>query len=46
MDLTDFDSNYLNNCQRISLKNNWRFLIEGLNSDLLNYNEHHQTYES
>ena len=46
MDLTDFNCKYLNELlENISKVEKSIFLIEDLNVNLLNYNEHNQTNE-
>ena len=46
MDLTDFNCNYLNKLlENISREEKSIFLLGGFNVNLLNYNEHNQTYK-
>ena len=46
MDLTDFNSNYLNKLlENISKEQKYVFLLGDFNVNLLNYNEHNQTNE-
>ena len=46
MDVTDFNSNYLNKLlEKISKEQKSVFLLGDFNVNLLNYNEHNQTNE-
>ena len=47
MDLTDFNSNYLNNLpQKVSKQRISVFLLGDFNINLLNYNDHNRINES
>ena len=43
MDLTEFDSNYLNKLDNIFKEKKTISLLGDLNGNLMNYNEHNQT---